>query len=63
MKKSVEAAQAAVDVHNAALSLERGQPSDVDLFHLIWSLLDWCEVNQVDFDHELQAVRNDRRAP
>lgn len=58
----VDAAQAVLGAHNIARRLEDGQPPAVDLYHLLDSLLEWCDASGVDFDAELSNVRADLAA-
>jgi hypothetical protein len=57
--KAVVAAQAAVDAHQQAMALEAGNGHATDLWHLIYSLLEWCDANGVDFDTTVSEVRQD----
>jgi hypothetical protein len=51
----VRAAQAAIDSHKAGLGVE-GE-DETQLWHLIASLLEWCDAKNIDFDLQLELVR------
>jgi hypothetical protein len=59
IRSPVEAAQAALDGHDAALRLEPGNGPRVALFHLLASLVEWADAQspRVDFDAVLGEVR------
>lgn len=57
----VAAAQAAIDAHNSAMRLEDGSGLDVDLWHLLRSLIEWADAKGVDLDAELSSAREDIR--
>jgi hypothetical protein len=59
MANSVYAAQSAIDAHHFAYHLEDGHPPSTALYHLLLSLLDWCDYRGVDFDATLSEVRAD----
>ncbi len=58
---AVEAAVTAIDAHEAAMKLEPGTGRGVQLWHLIYSLLEWCDVNALDFDATVSEVRQDMK--
>lgn len=55
----VQAAQAAIDTNNRKLRLELENGDSVDLYHMLRSLLDWCDARSVDFDATVSEVRAD----
>lgn len=57
--ETVRAAQVALDAHHKAYRLEDGNGSGTALFHLLASLLEWCDAQTpcVDFDAILEEVR------
>jgi len=61
-RKAVQAAQAAIDAHQNFLLLEDGNGKATDLWHLVWSLLDWCDAMNVDFDAVVSEVREEIRS-
>lgn len=54
--RSVDAGQAAIDVHQKTLMCD-GDAS-VQLWHLLASLHEWCAVQGVDFDQELKDFKS-----
>jgi len=60
-KKAVEAAQAAINAHQDRMSLGPGNGSATDLWNLVYSLLEWCDAMNVDFDATVSEVRQDMR--
>lgn len=61
LAKTVKAAQAAIDAHQDTLRLEDGNSPETGLWHLVWSLLDWCDAMNVDFDATVSEVRAEIR--
>jgi hypothetical protein len=60
-KESIEAAKTALDAHALAYRLEDGAETEggTKLYHLLASLLEWCDANGEDFDAILSQVRDD----
>jgi hypothetical protein len=56
---SVDAAQAALDAHDSALKLETGAEPGVQLWHLLYSLHDWCNEHDIDLEKELKIAHAD----
>lgn len=59
--KAVDAACSAIDAHEVAMKLEPDAGREVQLWHLIYSLLEWCDVNALDFDATVSEVRQDMK--
>lgn len=57
--RSVQAAQQALNTHDTAYSLEKGASPDVQLYHLVASLLEYCDYHGVDLDATVSEVRAD----
>lgn len=54
----ISAATAAIATHTAAMQLDDdGRPCDVGMWHLLASLAQWADDNEVDFDISLAAAR------
>ena len=58
----IEAAQAAIDAHQHTMHLENFNGKATDLWHLVWSLLDWCDHHGVNFDDIVADARDERAA-
>ena len=59
----VAAAQAAITTHQEAAGLEAGNGPSTDLWHLLASLMEWCDAKGVDFDATVSEVRADAPWP
>lgn len=55
-------AQVAIDAHQAAGGLEEDSGNRTDLWHLVYSLLHWCDEHAIDFDEVVSDVRTDMSA-
>jgi len=55
--QAVDAAQAAIDVNTKRLRMETGHPPAIDFFHLLVSLIEWCDAHSIDFDASVFEVR------
>lgn len=53
------AAQSIIDAHTAGRRLEEGNGPATDLYHVLDSLLTWCDFHRVDFDATLSELRSD----
>ncbi|AFU87889.1 hypothetical protein CcrColossus_gp019 [Caulobacter phage CcrColossus] len=53
------AAQTIIDAHTAGRGLEDDQSRATDLYHVLDSLLTWCDFHRVDFDATLSELRAD----
>jgi hypothetical protein len=56
---NVDAAQAALDKHDDELGLEEGNGDEVQVYHLVASLLEFCDARGLDFDEILDEVRSE----
>lgn len=54
-------AQVAIDAHQAGAGLEEGNGNRTELWHLVYSLLHWCDEHAVDFDEVVSDVRAELR--
>lgn len=61
-QNAVEAIRQALATHTTAMQLdiEEDDISEMQLWHMIWSIADFCEANKIDFDKILAEVRADR---
>lgn len=57
-----QASQAAIDAHRAAWGGETDLGDNVDLWQLLYSLVEWCSLRGVDLDAELASVRAEVRS-
>lgn len=60
-ERRLDAAGAAIQANNTMRGLEHGNAASTDLYHLLHSLLEWCDVCGVDFDETLSCLRADLR--
>ena len=54
---TLEPAEAAIRTHYQTAEMEPGLPMQVQLWHLLYSLIEYCEATGIDFDAELADVR------
>ena len=54
---SVAAFQVALETHNKAYRLEKGNGPEVDVFHMVASAIEFCDHHHLDFDLILEDVR------
>lgn len=56
-QQAVDSAQAAIDLNMQRMRLESTDDQQTRLFHLLISLIEWCEVRRIDFDAAVSEVR------
>ena len=59
--RAINGACAAINAHNQSMHLEEGNGHETDLWHLVYSLIEWCDAYNVDFDATVSAVRQDMK--
>lgn len=58
MLKAIAAAQAAIDTHSQRYCLEPSD-ADVQVWHLVASLMEWCDDAQINFDEIVSQCRDE----
>lgn len=56
---SKQATTAALDVFASAMQLESPENREETIWHLLYSLLELCDAEHIDFDATLSSVRSD----
>lgn len=55
----IYAVRAALEAHRVTARLEDGHGPEVDVYHLLASLITFCDVEKIDLDATLEEVRRD----
>lgn len=56
-QRAVDAAQQVLAAHNEIYGLEKSNGDKVDVWHLVASLLEFCDARGLEFDLVLEDVR------
>ena len=56
-RKAVDAISAAIVTHNNMLGLTRSSEPEINAWHILASLLDYCAAHDIDFDATVKDIR------